>query len=47
MSTKTDRFAETIQTIASPIILEYIREYGEEFGIVSVLKVDISKDRSY
>ena len=47
MSTKTDRFAETILTISSPIILEHIREHGEEFGIVSIVKVDISKDRSY
>lgn len=47
MSTKTDRFAETILTISSPIILEYIREHGEEFGIVSIVKVEISKDRSY
>lgn len=47
MSTKTDRFAETILTMSSPIILEYIREHGEEFGIVSIVKVDISKDRSY
>ncbi|MDD5377369.1 MAG: ribosome-binding factor A [Candidatus Gracilibacteria bacterium] len=47
MSTKTDRFAETILTMSSPIILEHIREHGEEFGIVSVVKVEISKDRSY
>lgn len=47
MSTKTDRFAETVLTISSPIILEYIREHGEEFGIVSIVKVTISKDRSY
>jgi len=47
MSTKTDRFAETIQTMASPVILEYIREHGEEFGIVSIVRVEISKDRSY
>jgi ribosome-binding factor A len=47
MSTKTDRFAETILTMTSPIILEHIREHGEEFGIVSVIKVEITKDRSY
>lgn len=47
MSTKTDRFAETILTISSPIILEHVREHGEEFGIVSIVKVEISKDRSY
>ena len=47
MSTKTDRFAETILTMSSPIILEYIREHGEEFGIVSVVKVEVSKDRTY
>lgn len=47
MSTKTDRFAETILTISSPIILEHIREHAPEFGIVSVVRVDISKDRSY
>ena len=47
MSTKTDRFAETILTMSSPIILEHIREHGEEFGIVSIVKVEISKDRSY
>lgn len=52
MSTKTDRFAETIQTMSSPIILEYIREPFQsgpltDFGIVSVVKVEISKDRSY
>ncbi|MDD2916308.1 MAG: ribosome-binding factor A [Candidatus Gracilibacteria bacterium] len=47
MSTKTDRFAENILEITSPILLEYIREHGEEFGIVSIVKVIISKDRSY
>ena len=47
MSTKTDRFAETILTMTSPILLEYIREHGEEFGIVSIVNVEISKDRSY
>ena len=47
MSTKTDRFAETILAISSPVILEHIRERGEEFGIVSVVKVEITKDRSY
>ena len=47
MSTKTDRFAETILTMSSPILLEHIREHGEEFGIVSIVKVEISKDRSY
>lgn len=47
MSTKTDRFAETIMTMSSPVILEHIREHGEEFGIVSIVKVEISKDRSY
>lgn len=47
MSTKSDRFAETILTMSSPIILEHIREHGEEFGIVSIVKVEISKDRSY
>lgn len=47
MSTKTDRFAETILTMSSSVILEHIREHGEEFGIVSVVKVEISKDRSY
>ncbi len=47
MSTKTDRFAETILTMSSPIILEHIREHGEEFGIVSIVNVEISKDRSY
>lgn len=47
MSTKTDRFAETILTISSQTILEHIREHGEEFGIVSIVRVEISKDRSY
>lgn len=55
MSTKTDRFAESILAISSPVILEYIREPFQDclrepcegFGIVSVVKVEISKDRSY
>ncbi len=47
MSTKTDRFAETILAMSSPVILEFIREHGEEFGIVSIARVEISKDRSY
>lgn len=47
MSTKTDRFADAIYAIASPIILDYIRENEESFGIVSVLEIEITKDRSY
>lgn len=47
MSTQTDRFAETILLISSPIILEHIREHAEEFGIVSIVKVEITKDRSH
>lgn len=47
MSTKSDRFEETIQTIASPILLEYIREHTEGFGIVSIVNVEITSDRSY
>jgi ribosome-binding factor A len=47
MSTKSDRFAETILAIASPVILEYVREYAPEFGIVSIVNVEITSDRSY
>lgn len=47
MSTKSDRFAETILTIASPVILEHIRDHAPEFGIVSITDVEITPDRSY
>jgi|GEM_PF-3346287 len=47
MSTKTDRLAEMILTISSPIILEHLREHGEQFGIASVTEVEVTKDRSY
>lgn len=47
MSTKTDRLAEMILSLSSPIILEHLREHGEQFGIASVTGVEVTKDRSY
>lgn len=47
MSTKTDRLADTIIAVSSPIILEHIREHGESFGIASVSGVTVSTDYSY
>ena len=47
MTIKTNRFADTFCTLASPIILDHVREYGEQFGVVSLVKAEITKDRSY
>lgn len=47
MSTKTDRLAEMILSLSSPIILEHLREHGEQFGIASITAVEVTKDRSY
>jgi ribosome-binding factor A len=47
MSTKTEKLAHIIKEIATPMLLAHAKEFGEEFGIVSVTNVTASPDYSY
>ena len=47
MTIKTDRLKESIQIIATEIILNFSREYEHSHGIIAVVDVVISPDKSY
>lgn len=47
MTIRTDRLAESIRTLAIEEILSFSRDYEHNHGIVSVLEVIISSDKSY
>jgi ribosome-binding factor A len=47
MSTKTDKLWHIILEIVTPILLNHAKEFGEEFGIMSVTSVVVSSDYSY
>lgn len=47
MTIKTDRLSESIRIIATEEILAHSRDYENNHGIISVLEVVISSDKSY
>lgn len=47
MTIKNDRLAESIRITATEEILTYCRDYEHDHGIISVLSVSISADKSY
>ena len=47
MTIKTDRLSESIRILATEEILSHSRDYENNHGIISVLKVIISSDKSY
>jgi hypothetical protein len=47
MTIKTDRLSESIRIIATEEILTHSRDYDNTYGIISVLEVTISSDKSY
>lgn len=47
MTIKTDRLSESIRIIATEEILTHSRDYDNTYGIISVLEVIISSDKSY
>jgi len=47
MSAKTEKLAHIIKEIATPILLDFAKEHGEDFGIVSVTGCEVSADYSY
>ncbi len=47
MTIKTDRLSESIRIIATEETLAHSRDYEHNHGIISVLEVIISSDKSY
>ncbi len=47
MSIRTERLKEAVHIIASEEILQFSREYDHDHGIIAVLDVRISPDKSY
>ncbi len=47
MTIQTNRLKESIQIIATEIILNHSREYEHDHGIIAVVDVIISPDKSY
>ncbi len=47
MTIKTDRLSESIRIIATEETLTHSRDYDNTHGIISVLEVIISSDKSY
>lgn len=47
MTIQTNRLKESIQIIATEIILGFSREYEHDHGIIAVLDVILSPDKSY
>ena len=47
MSDKADKAGFILRDTLAPFILEYASERSDEFGIVSVVDVRVSKDYSY
>ncbi len=47
MTIKTDRLSESIRIIATEEILSHSRDYEHNHGIISVIEVILSSDKSY
>ena len=47
MTIRTDRLSESIRILATEEILRFSRDYENNHGIISVLEVVISSDKSY
>ena len=47
MTIKTDRLSESIRILSTEEILSHSRDYENNHGIISVLEVIISSDKSY
>lgn len=47
MSIKTNRLKESILLLANEVILDFTREYEHNHGIIALLDVNISSDKSY
>lgn len=47
MTIKTDRLKDSIAEIATNIIVPFSREFPHNFGIISLVDVVISPDKSY
>jgi ribosome-binding factor A len=47
MTIRSDRLSECIRTIAIWEILSYSRDYEHTHGIISVLEIVVSSDKSY
>lgn len=47
MTIKTDRLKEAIRVIANEKIVEFSREFDHNHGIIALLDVIISPDKSY
>ncbi len=47
MTIRTDRLSESIRNLAITEILVFSRDHENDFGIISVLEVIISNDKSY
>lgn len=47
MTIKTDRLKDSIRAVAMEFVLNFSREYNHNHGIISVVDVIISPDKSY
>lgn len=47
MTIKSDRLSECIRTLAIQEILTFSRDYEHTHGIISVLEIVVSSDKSY
>lgn len=47
MTIRSDRLSECIRTLAIEEILSFSREHDNDHGIISVLEILISSDKSY
>ena len=47
MTIKSDRLSECIRTLAIEEILAFSRDYEHTHGIISVLEIVVSSDKSY
>ena len=44
---KQERLASIIQSVLTPSLVSYAQEFGEEFGVVSVVRTQLSPDGSW
>lgn len=47
MSIRTERLKESVYIIASEEILNFTREYDHNHGVIAILGISISPDKSY
>lgn len=47
MTIRTDRLKDAIQTIANEHIVQFAREFDHDFGIIALIDVVLSPDKSY